>query len=52
VTLLRDQRGKLDSLALALLENETLDQLEAHAAAGIAPPARADRAAGGMPVPA
>jgi cell division protease FtsH len=52
VTLLRDHRGKLDSLALALLKKETLDQVEAYGAAGIAPPAREDRAAGGVPAPA
>jgi cell division protease FtsH len=52
VTLLRAHRGKLDSLALALLENETLDQVEAYGAAGLAPPTREDRAARGVPIPA
>jgi cell division protease FtsH len=33
--LLRENRDKLDSLAEALLEHETLDQLDAYAAAGI-----------------
>jgi cell division protease FtsH len=37
--LLREHRDKLDSLADALLEHETLDQPEAYAAAGIAPAA-------------
>jgi cell division protease FtsH len=35
--LLSEQRDKLDALALALLEHETLDQDVAYAAAGIAP---------------
>jgi cell division protease FtsH len=35
VTLLRDNRGKLDSLAEALLEHETLDEDDAYAAAGV-----------------
>jgi cell division protease FtsH len=38
--LLREHRDKLDSLADALLEHETLDQADAYAAAGIAPAAR------------
>jgi cell division protease FtsH len=33
--LLRTNRDKLDSLAKALLEHETLDQLDAYAAAGV-----------------
>jgi cell division protease FtsH len=36
VTLLQENREKLDSLAEALLEKETLDEEEAYAAAGIA----------------
>jgi cell division protease FtsH len=43
VALLQDNRGKLDSLAQALLEHETLDEEDAYAAAGVprvqAPPA-------------
>src|SRR5262249_60974704 len=35
VTLLRDNRDKLDSLAAALLEHETLDEDEAYAAAHV-----------------
>ena len=35
VTLLRENRGKLDSLAQALLEHETLDEDDAYAAAGV-----------------
>jgi cell division protease FtsH len=35
VVLLRDNRERLDSLADALLENETLDQPDAYAAAGL-----------------
>jgi cell division protease FtsH len=41
VTLLTDNRARLDSLAQALLEHETLDEEEAYAAAGVA---RAPRA--------
>ena len=37
VALLRENRGKLDSLADALLEHETLDGLDAYEAAGIEP---------------
>ncbi|TML32439.1 MAG: ATP-dependent zinc metalloprotease FtsH [Actinobacteria bacterium] len=37
---LRQNRDKLDSLAHALLDKETLDQDEAYAAAGMRPPAR------------
>jgi cell division protease FtsH len=37
VTLLRENRPRLDSLAKALLEHETLDQADAYAAAGIEP---------------
>ena len=43
VALLTDNRGRLDSLAQALLEHETLDEDDAYAAAGVpkaaAPPA-------------
>jgi cell division protease FtsH len=35
VTLLQQNRGKLDSLAAALLEHETLDEEDAYAAAGV-----------------
>jgi cell division protease FtsH len=35
VALLQQNRGKLDSLATALLEHETLDEEEAYAAAGV-----------------
>jgi cell division protease FtsH len=38
VTLLQENRERLDSLAHALLEHETLDQADAYAAAGIEPP--------------
>jgi cell division protease FtsH len=41
VTLLQENRDKLDSLAEALLEHETLDQPDAYAAAGIKPSAEA-----------
>jgi cell division protease FtsH len=41
VVLLRENRDKLDALAAALLEHETLDQDDAYAAAGIAPAAGA-----------
>ena len=37
-TLLRENRERLDALVEALLEQETLDTDEAHAAAGILPP--------------
>ena len=36
VTLLKENRGRLDSLAKALLEHETLDEDDAYAAAGLA----------------
>ncbi|MBV8258106.1 MAG: hypothetical protein JO073_09860, partial [Actinobacteria bacterium] len=39
LALLRQNRDKLDSLAHALLEHETLDQPDAYAAAGIDQPA-------------
>jgi cell division protease FtsH len=35
VTLLEENRSKLDSLASALLEHETLDEDDAYAAAGV-----------------
>jgi len=34
---LQENRDKLDSLAEALLEHETLDQTDAYAAAGVEP---------------
>ena len=37
LSLLSEHRDKLDSLAKALLEHETLDQPDAYAAAGIEP---------------
>ena len=42
LTLLRENRDKLDSLAQALLQHETLDQPDAYAAAGIEPAPAAD----------
>jgi cell division protease FtsH len=45
VALLEENREKLDSLAEALLEHETLDEEEAYAAAGVTRDAAADRAA-------
>ena len=39
VALLREERARLDALARALLEEETLDQDEAYRAAGLTPPA-------------
>jgi cell division protease FtsH len=45
VTLLQDNRGKLDSLAQALLEHETLDEDEAYAAAGVEPPTEREQPA-------
>ena len=36
VGLLKENRSKLDSLASALLEHETLDEEDAYAAAGVA----------------
>jgi cell division protease FtsH len=39
--LLRENRGKLDSLAAALLEHETLDEEDAYAAAGVPRAAKA-----------
>src|SRR5262245_26014608 len=38
VALLRENRGRLDRLAQALLEHETLDEDDAYAAAAVAPP--------------
>jgi hypothetical protein len=48
VDLLRQNRSKLDSLATALLEHETLDEEDAYAAAGVPrtvrrPPIRSQR---------
>jgi cell division protease FtsH len=47
VALLKENRSKLDSLAAALLEHETLDEADAYAAAGVerAPTAGTDYAA-------
>ena len=39
VTLLKENRERLDHLAQALLEHETLDEDDAYAAAGVSPPA-------------
>src|SRR5207253_10244180 len=39
--LIREHRDKLDALAAALLEHETLDQEDAYAAAGVPPSGRA-----------
>ncbi len=41
---LKDNRERLDTLAAALLEHETLDEEDAYAAAGLEPPAEADGA--------
>jgi cell division protease FtsH len=53
LTLLRDNRKRLDSLANALLEHETLDEDDAYATAGVprpeAPPAEAYAAAARSP---
>ena len=38
--LLREERERLDALAEALLERETLDEVDAYAAAGILRPER------------
>jgi cell division protease FtsH len=43
VELLRRERSRLDALASALLEKETLDQIEAYEVAGV-PPAVAEAA--------
>jgi cell division protease FtsH len=40
LVLLRRERGRLDALARALLDRETLDQAAAYAAAGLEPPGR------------
>ena len=45
LVLLRENRDKLDRLAHALLEHETLDQLDAYKAAGIAEPSEPELAA-------
>ena len=52
LTLLRENRAKLDSLAEALLEHETLDEDDAYAAAGVTRDAseRRRRARGGGPL--
>jgi cell division protease FtsH len=41
LALLRESRAKLDSLAVALLEHETLDEADAYAAAGVERPREA-----------
>ena len=43
LTLLRENRAKLDSLAKALLEHETLDEDDAYAAAGVPRSASGER---------
>ncbi len=50
--LLRQNRDKLDSLAHALLEKETLDEREAYAAAGMEPPPSQEREAAAASAPA
>jgi cell division protease FtsH len=40
LTLLREHRSQLDDLVTALLDQETLDQADAYAAAGIESPVR------------
>ena len=40
--LLAEHRDKLDSLAAALLERETLDEADAYAVAGVERPAQAE----------
>jgi cell division protease FtsH len=44
LALLRENRAKLDSLAHALLEHETLDQPDVYAAAGVAAPTGGEQA--------
>ena len=53
LSLLRENRAKLDSLAKALLEHETLDEDDAYAAAGVPRSATggADALRGGGPLP-
>jgi cell division protease FtsH len=50
--LLRSNRDKLEKLALALLDQETLDQADAYAIAGIDPHLSDDRLRGGLATPA
>ncbi|MDQ2982367.1 MAG: ATP-dependent zinc metalloprotease FtsH [Actinomycetota bacterium] len=50
-SLLRENRDKLDALARALLEKETLEEAEAYAAAGIDRPS-GEREPGDVPAPA
>jgi cell division protease FtsH len=44
IRLLTENRSRLDGLAEALLRDETLDQPQAYAAAGLAPPPEDDAA--------
>ena len=52
VRVLRDNRDRLDRLAEALLEHETLDSEAAYAAAGVPRTARPDLRPGELPTPA
>ena len=49
VTLLRDNRDKLDALASALVENETLEEDEAYRVAGVGRPPREEWPAAPLP---
>jgi cell division protease FtsH len=51
LTLLRENRSRLDNLAVALLDQETLDAVDAYAAAGIEQRPRPEHARYEMPVP-
>jgi cell division protease FtsH len=52
MALLTEQREKLEALAAALLEKETLDGADAYAAAGLPSPIVADEEPGVVPTPA